>query len=354
MQATQNIEEASKFYIVRLDDRNHFNIVYEYLPDKSVRRQLEQSCGKSKPAVSMYLCAPVNWRGRMQRNKHLQMKLCGKASHTQMALHSRKSSSFQPVKLTEWISEKEVFFISCQERSVSKPKGSYLCVYADKNPGQESKSGTTENSILDDKPPKREDKSENEPAEMPDKQNNETRQESKSADNSEPSNKSQDDQTPKQDKPNEESAKTSDKLGSEQTLELSGVEQTDSFEPNDKSLDDQPPKQNAKPNEEPADTSGKQEREQEFEPDDDKKDITIQGQKYTGDSEIENVDPGNKEVENARKFKLLKTAVMKKEDESESNIHYQTGCLPDVKSHNDQDVFMLFRLLKPDLGNQGT
>lgn len=318
------------------------------MPDKSVRRQLEQSCGKSKPAVSMFLCAPVNWRGRMRRNKHLQMQLSGKASHTRMALHSRKSRSFQPVKLTEWIGEKEVFFISCQERSLSRPKGSYLCVYGDKNPGQESKSETTGNSPPDDKPPQQDDKSKNVPAELPDEQKNGTKQESKSAD------KSQDDQTLKQDKPNEEPAKASDKQESEQKVELTGAEQTNSFEPNDKSLDDQPPKQNAKPNEEPADASDKQENEQEFEktePDDDKKDNTIQGQESTGDNETENLE--KKEVENAREFNLRKTAVMRSEDESESNIIYQTGCLPDVKSHNDQDVFMLFRLLKPDLGNQG-
>ena len=277
VQATQNIAEASKFYIVRLDERNYFNIVYEYSSERGVRRQLERQCGRSKPAVSMYLCAPVNWRGKMQRNKPLRMQLSGKASHTRMALHSRKSKSFQPVKLTEWISEKEVFFISCQERSVSKLKGSYLCVYAQENLEQISRSETTENAAPDDKPLIQDDKPNKELGMTTDKQENEPKQESTGT----------------------------------------GIEQSDNSEPSNS-------------------------------------ENTTQGQESKAENEIESMDQADQEVEKGTESKSRRKAAKKiEEDESESMVQYHTGCEPDIKKHNDKDVFMLFRLLKPDLEKQG-
>ena len=57
--------------------------------------------------------------------------MSGKTSNSRLAIHSRTSQHFRPEKLTEWINEKEIFFINCQERSVKRPmdKSSYLCVY---------------------------------------------------------------------------------------------------------------------------------------------------------------------------------------------------------------------------------
>ena len=98
------------------------------------------------------------------------MQLSGKESRTRMALHSRKSKNFQPVNLTEWIGEKEVFFISCQERSVSKLKGSYLSVHANKNPEPAEKD---EKTAPDDKSPTQDDK----PNEGSDKEENKLQQE---------------------------------------------------------------------------------------------------------------------------------------------------------------------------------
>ena len=79
----------------------------------------------------MYLTAPVNWRGQTP-NAYQQprMVLSGKADMARMALHSRRHKNFQPVNLTEWINEKEVYFINCREpalRGLIK-RGSYLCI----------------------------------------------------------------------------------------------------------------------------------------------------------------------------------------------------------------------------------
>lgn len=130
MEATEDIAHASKFFVVRLDEGNYFNIVYEFSPKGDKKRRLEEKCGRNKPAVFMYLCASVDWRKRNCKHQPLQMRMDAKASHSRLALHSRMSKHYQPVKLTEWINEKEVFFINCQKRSVLKPKGGYLCVYA--------------------------------------------------------------------------------------------------------------------------------------------------------------------------------------------------------------------------------
>ena len=132
VKASENIKEADKFFIVRCDEGdNHFNIVYEapsILTSKK-KNQFEKEVGKHKPPVPMYLCVPVNWRGRTHPFQSVRMLMNGKASQSQMALHSRRSKHFQPAKLTEWINEKEVFFVNCKERTRGHlKKNSYLCV----------------------------------------------------------------------------------------------------------------------------------------------------------------------------------------------------------------------------------
>ena len=48
---------------------------------------------------------------------------------TSLALRHRTSEQSYPAKLTEWVNEREAFFINCQERSIRRPRNSYLCVY---------------------------------------------------------------------------------------------------------------------------------------------------------------------------------------------------------------------------------
>lgn len=135
VEATYNINEASEFYVVRCDEGdNHFNIVCE--TSVSFKRPMDEEkfvarVGEveHKPAIPMYLCASVNWRGKSKRNQPLKMRLDGKSTNSRLAIHCRKSRLFHPADLTEWVNEKEIFFINCQERSVMTPTNSYLCVY---------------------------------------------------------------------------------------------------------------------------------------------------------------------------------------------------------------------------------
>ena len=114
---------------------NHFNIVYESpvvfkRPEKD-RKKFVDKVGEveHKPAIPMYLCASVNWRGKSKRNQPLRMRLDGKSTNSRMAIHCRKNRLYHPADLTEWVNEKEIFFINCQERSFTAPVSSYLCVY---------------------------------------------------------------------------------------------------------------------------------------------------------------------------------------------------------------------------------
>ena len=121
--------------IIRCDEGdNHFYIVHE--PSMTFKRDKDKEkfvakVGevKHKPAISMYLCASVNWRGKSKGNQPLRMRLDGKSTNSRLAIHSRKNQQFHPADLTEWVNEKEIFFINCQERSVTALNSSYLCVY---------------------------------------------------------------------------------------------------------------------------------------------------------------------------------------------------------------------------------
>ena len=131
VQATKNIKDASKFFIVRCNEGdNHFNIVYE-APSLLIgkkKEEFDKKVGKHKPPVPMYLCVPVNWHGRTRSNQPVRMQMNGKASQSRMALHSRRSKQFHPAKLTEWINEKEIFYVNCKERGRGRlKKSSYLC-----------------------------------------------------------------------------------------------------------------------------------------------------------------------------------------------------------------------------------
>ena len=132
VKASRNIKEASKFFIVRSDEGdNHFSIVYEApsILSDAKKIQFDKVVGKHKPHVPMYLCVPVNWHGRTRPTKSVRMQMNGKASQSRMALHSRRSKHFQPAKITEWINEKEIFYVNCKERMKGHvKKSSYLCV----------------------------------------------------------------------------------------------------------------------------------------------------------------------------------------------------------------------------------
>ena len=127
IEATQDIQHASKFYIVRCDEGDdHFFIIHEAptsLHDENVTKF------EKMPPVPMYLKASMNWRRRSTPTKPLMMEM---NVNSRLSIHNRRDKEFHPAKLTEWVSQKEVFFIRCEEQARLYRKTSYLCVYQPK------------------------------------------------------------------------------------------------------------------------------------------------------------------------------------------------------------------------------
>ena len=129
IEATEDIEHASKFYIVRCDEGDdHFFIVHE-APTSLHNENVTKF--EKMPPVPMYLKASMNWRRRSTPTKPLMMEM---NVNSRLSIHSRRDKEFHPAKLTEWVSQKEVFFIRCEEqaRLLNYCKSSYLCVYQPK------------------------------------------------------------------------------------------------------------------------------------------------------------------------------------------------------------------------------
>lgn len=124
IEATQDINHASKFYIVRCDEGDdHFFIVHE-APTSLWNGNVTKF--EKMPPVPMYLRALMNWRRRSTPTKPLMMEM---NVNSRLSIHSRKDKEFHPAKLAEWVSQKEVFFIKCKNQAKLFPKSSYLCVY---------------------------------------------------------------------------------------------------------------------------------------------------------------------------------------------------------------------------------
>ena len=71
----------------------------------------------------------MNWRQRSTPTKPLMMEM---NVNSCLSIHGRRDKEFHPAKLTEWVSQKEVFFIRCEEQARLYRKSSYLCVYQPK------------------------------------------------------------------------------------------------------------------------------------------------------------------------------------------------------------------------------
>ena len=110
---------------------DHFFIVYEAPLAVENEEKFIGSVAKFEkmPPIPMYLNASINWRQRSTPTKPLMMAM---NVSSRLALHSRRDKEFHPAKLTEWVTQKEVFFIRCKGQSKFIPKTSYLCVYQPK------------------------------------------------------------------------------------------------------------------------------------------------------------------------------------------------------------------------------
>ena len=262
--------------------------------DESVMQKIEQECGKYKPGISLYLSASVNWRGRSFKNKPLQMQMSGKRFLTQMALQSRRLKHFQPAKLAEWTSEKEIFFIRCRKRTTSgtRRSDSYLCVRKDRRVKKPPKTRNARSGDFTDMPIEKSSKGKDGPLEekaspskedQPAQDNNDQSKESKATE----SNKNQ------EDKPEGEATQTS------------------------QGEDDR------------AEEKSSQESIHQ-----------AQGESSQGTEQaVEETSQSEAEIKG-------KQGLRKHKDDEDDEISYSVVCEPRIDKHNDEDTFMLFRLLK--------
>ena len=297
VKATDEYKKASNFYIVRLDEDRYFSIVSNVDDlDESLKRRIEEECGKYKPGISLYLSASVNWRGRSLENKPLQMQMSGKRFLTQMALQSRRLKHFQPAKLTEWTSGKEIFFVRCRKRTTSgtQRSDSYLCVRKDSQVKKPPKTRNARSGDFTDMPIEKSSQGKDGPLEekaspskedQPALDNNDQSKESKATESS----KSQ------RDKPEGEATKTR------------------------KGEDDR------------AEEKSSQGSIQQ-----------VQGESSQGTEQaVEETSQSKEEIEGKQAEGL-----QKHKDDEDDEIPYSVVCEPRIEKHDDKDTFMLFRLLK--------
>ena len=334
VEATEKYSEASNFYIVRLDEDRYFSIVYEVSNvddlDESIKRKVEEECGKHKPGISLYLSASVNWRGRSFKNKPLQMQMSGKRFLTQMALQSRRLKHFQPAKLTEWTSGKDIFFIRCRKRTTSgtQRSDSYLCVrkHRVKKPVKtrnarvgyltdmsiEISSQGKDDSLEEKASPSKED--------QPAQDNNDQSKESKATESSKghkdiPEGEATQTGQGEDDRAEEKSSQGS--IQQEQGESSQGIEQA--------------VEETSQSKEEIEGKSSKENIEQ-------AKEKAIKSQK--------NDDQSDEVL-----FELFEAIpdFLGRKKHRDYGTSYSVGCEPRIDKHNDEDTFMLFRLLKPKI-----
>ena len=322
VEATEKLSEASYFYIVRLDEDRYFSIVYEVsnVDDlkESIKRKFEEECGKYKPGISLYLSASVNWRGRSQKNKPLQMQMSGKRFLTQMALQSRRSKHFQPAKLTEWTSGKEVFFIRLRKRTTSGPRrnDSYLCVH---------KHSQTK------KPIKGRDDRSDDSTEMPIGHGKDDPLEGKASDNQPAQDNNDQSERPKA----TQSSKSHDEKPEGEATQT-GQDEVDQAEG-----------KSSQGNIKQAQGESSQGLEQAVEE-------ATQVSQSKNDKTERKSSQGNIEQteENGTKSSQNSDNQSDKQHRRDNVTPYSVGCEPRINKHDDENTFMLFRLMKP-IENKG-
>lgn len=313
VEATEKYDEASNFYIVRLDEDRYFSIVYEVSNvndlDEPIKRRIEEECGKHKPGISVYLSASVNWRGRSHKNKPLQMQMSGKRFLTQMALQSRRSKHFQPAKLTEWTSGKEIFFIRCRKRTTLGPRrnDSYLCV-------QKHRQAKKPVKILDARSDKLD-----EDKEIPKGNATQSRHD-------QPEGKAIHSSQSKDDQPAQENNDQSKGKATQSSKSNDDKPEAEATQTSQGNSDQEKGKatQTSQGDNDQAEGKGTQ---------------TSQG----NDEQAEgNPTQSSQNNDNQSDEDIIEEKECRRDDE----VSHYVGCEPNINKHNDEDTFMLFRLLK--------
>lgn len=116
--ATSKIEDSSDFFISYNEDgQSAYEFSIGHMPSSSLEER------EVKP-ISRYLYAPVNVRGK--NRGPLTLRLDARDKHTKMTLHSRRIRNFAPVDTKDWLSSRDIFYISCKQRFIGR--NSYICV----------------------------------------------------------------------------------------------------------------------------------------------------------------------------------------------------------------------------------
>ena len=126
---TDDLSKADEFFVVPCEESGHsryFSIFYNSesklkQPDAKIRSKMH-----IKPIPRYLCCTSVNFRGIS--DGPLELKLNAKESKSMLTLQDRRSKYLRPAELTDWINEKEIYYINCKHRTFKKD--SYICVAA--------------------------------------------------------------------------------------------------------------------------------------------------------------------------------------------------------------------------------
>ena len=130
VEATQDIKQASAFFIFPNEDGSHpYEFIIGYYGDsrKVLKRMASTLTSTPWPEIDpipRYLHAPVGILGNNFGPLHLKNHML--QSQSRLALHNRLLKHNNPVDITPWVDGRDAFFINCARR-MAKRDG-YICV----------------------------------------------------------------------------------------------------------------------------------------------------------------------------------------------------------------------------------
>lgn len=116
--ATTSIEDSSKFFI---DYNEEEQQSYKFSISHEKPSPLK---GAEVNPISRYLCAHVNIFG--SNTGPLELRFDATDKHTKMTLYSRRVRNYKPVDLDDWLSSRDICYLSCKQKAVGIK--SYICV----------------------------------------------------------------------------------------------------------------------------------------------------------------------------------------------------------------------------------
>ncbi len=259
-----------------------------------------------------------------------------------MALQSRRSKHFQPAKLTEWTSGKEIFFIHCRKRtSGSQRNDSYLCVQKLSQAKTPAKNAKSDNFTK--RPLGNSSQDKFVPLEGMASDSSQNKDDQLAQDNDDQSKESKATQS-HDDEPEEEATQTS--RGKDDQAEgkssQGNIEQAE--EKATQTSHDEDDQAKGKSSQEKTKQAGETATQTSHDKDEE---IPSQGIIELAEEKISHESSDNENDEYPFDLPLVHGGRHKKHERDLIEISYSVRCEPSINKHNDEDTFMLFRLLKP-------